>query len=271
MVFDAPDYVHFFDRHFQPVADDPNRGGWAGPTEELVSHYQIKEGDTFVDFDWNNPVHASNPYANREPRFYVSILYNGADWKGRALQTYVGGSDSFVHYDPNADVPGNITGYYMRKFLDEDIADVDLGSSTAWIVFRLSEVYLNLAEAYGQKGDFTNAYNYLNKVRMRAGVPNRSAGANLSVFMSYLSTEKMTELAFEGHRYWDLRRWKKAEEVIAGKRATGVRIENIDGSLSYTRVTIESSDRVFPERYYYIPVPLSEIANNLLATQNIGW
>lgn len=271
LLFDAPDYVQMMDRYFQPVGDNPNRGGWGGPTEELVSAYQIKKDGKYVDFDWLNADHKAQPYVNREPRFYASILYNGASWKGRTVETFVGAKDGFVAYDANADIPGNITGYYMRKFLKEDIVDVDLGSDNHGVLFRLGEVYLNMAEAYGQKSDFNSAYAYLNKIRNRAGVDPRPVSATPAILMNLLVKERMLELAFEGFRYWDLRRLKLAESLINGKRATGVRILKNGSDLSYERLPIEGSDRIFQERYYYIPIPQSEIMNNPLATQNIGW
>src|SRR5690606_20971535 len=66
VLFEAPEYVHFVDRYFAPSGDVANRGGWGGPTEELVSLYQIKSGDKFVDFSWSNVEHKAAPYVNRE-------------------------------------------------------------------------------------------------------------------------------------------------------------------------------------------------------------
>ncbi|MVZ62048.1 RagB/SusD family nutrient uptake outer membrane protein [Sphingobacterium humi] len=269
--FEAPDYVHYVDRYFGPSGDVPNRGGWGGPTEELVSQYQIKEGAAFVDFNWNNPAHKANPYVNREPRFYASILYHGAAWNKRTIEVNAGGKDAFATYDQNADIPGNITGYFMRKFLTESNPDVDLGSASYWVELRLAEVYLNMAEAYAQTNDFTNAYSYLNKIRTRAGVANRTVGSTLTVFMDYLSKERMVELAFEGFRYWDLRRWKKAVDVIHGKRATGVKVTLQNGTAVFDRVTIETNNRYFPDKYYLIPIPQGELANNSAALQNEKW
>lgn len=271
VLFEAPEYVHFVDRYFGPSGDVANRGGWGGPTEELVSLYQIKSGDKFVDFSWSNAEHKAAPYVNREPRFYASILYHGANWNNRQIQVNAGGRDAFMVYDENSNTPGNVTGYFMRKFLTEGNPDVDLGSTSFWIELRMGEVFLNMAEAYAQTDDFSNAYSYLNKIRSRATVSPRPSGSTLSVFMDYLAKERMVELAFEGHRYWDLRRWKKAIEVIDGKRASGVQVAGAAGDYTFNRVTIENTDRYFPDRYYLIPVPQSELANNSEALQNDKW
>ncbi|MVZ65322.1 RagB/SusD family nutrient uptake outer membrane protein [Sphingobacterium sp. DK4209] len=271
VMFEAPEYVHYADRYFAPTGDVPNRGGWGGPTEELVSLYQIKEGDKFVDFNWNNANHKEAPYANREARFYASILYHGANWNNRQIQVNAGGKDAFTAYDQNSNTIGNVTGYFMRKFLTEGNPDVDLGSTSYWVELRMGEVLLNMSEAYAQTNDFTNAYAYLNKIRTRAAVSPRASGSTLAVFMDYLGKERMVELAFEGHRYWDLKRWKKAIEVIDGKRATGVQVSGSAGAFTFNRVQIESIDRYFPEKYYLIPIPQSELANNSEALQNDKW
>lgn len=272
VMFKHPEYVHHFDRYFGPTGDFPDRGGWACPTEELVENYQIKVNGSYVDFDWNNPEHISNPYKNREPRFYASILYNDADWRGRKIETYVNGRDGFKDYDFNADNPGCVTGYFMKKHLQENNDNVDEGSDTFWIEFRYAEILLNMAEAYAQLGDVATGYNYLNEIRLRAQVAPLTIGSNLTVFMDNLERERMVELAFEGHRYWDLRRWRRAEEVINGKRAHGVKItKQNDGSYNYNVVTIEKSNRYFPEKYYYIPIPQAEIDRNSLCEQTQPW
>ena len=271
--FEAPDYVHEHDRYFRPTGDKADRGGWACPTEDLVSQYQIKEGDTYVDFDWNNPAHAAAPYENREPRFYTSILYNGAAWNNRTIETFVGGKDGFADFDLTSNTPACVTGYFMKKFLQEGNTNFDeLGSDTYWVELRYAEVLLNMAEAYAQTGDMSNAYSYMNKVRTRGGyLSPRESGSNLDVYMKYLMKERMVELAFEGHRYWDLRRWKKAVEVINGKRAYGIKITRSGDSFVYTKVPCDDTDRYFPEKYYYIPVPTSEISNNTACEQTIPW
>lgn len=273
VMFKAPTYTHFFDRYFGPTGDVASRGGWACPTEDLVEHYQIKENGNYVDFNWNNPDHKLNPYQDREPRFYASILYNGASWNGRTIETFVGGKDGFTDYDPNSNTPANVTGYFMRKFLQMGNPDVDKGSDSYWIELRYAEVLLNMAEAYAQSGNFSKGYEYLNKVRTRGGhLAARTTGSNLVAFMSDLEAERMLELAFEGHRYWDLRRWRRAVNVIDGKRAHGLKIiKEEDGGFSYNKVTIENSNRYFPEKYYYIPIPQSEIINNSLVKQTLQW
>ncbi|WP_073002255.1 RagB/SusD family nutrient uptake outer membrane protein [Mariniphaga anaerophila] len=273
VLFKKPDYVHYFDRYFGPTGDFANRGGWACPTEELVKHYQIEVDGKYENFDWNNPEHSQNPYANREPRFYASVLYNGANWNGRKIETFVGGADGFMEYDFSSNNTGCVTGYFMKKYMEEGNEDVDKGSDTYWVELRFAEVLLNLAEAHAQSGDIAKGYEYLNRVRTRGGyLAPRQSNSSLDIFMSDLETERMLELAFEGHRYWDIRRWKRAEEIINGKRAHGVKItKNEEGNWDYQVTEIESDDRYFPEKYYKIPIPQLEIRNNSLCEQTFPW
>lgn len=273
VAFEAPSYVHFHDRKFRPTGDMADRGGWACPTEELVGKYQIKEGDTYVDFNWNNPAHKADPYANREPRFYASVLYNGARWNNRTIETFVGGKDGYVDFDFSSNKPACVTGYFMKKFLQEGNANFDQsGSDAYWVELRYAEVLLNMSEAYAQSGNMPKAYEYMNKVRTRGGALSpRNSGTNLDVYLTYLMDERMLELAFEGHRYWDLRRWRKAEEVIDGQRAHGIKIVRNGTTLTYMKVVCDDSNRHFPEKYYYIPVPSSEINNNSACEQTIPW
>ena len=271
--FKSPTFTHNHDFRFRPVGDMANRGGWACPTEELVSQYQIKQGGKFVDFDWNNAEQSADPYVNREPRFYASILYNGAPWSGRTIQTYVGGADGYVDFDFASNTPAGVTGYFMKKFLQEDNKTYEQsGSDAYWVELRYAEVLLNMAEAYANSNNISKAYEYLNKVRTRGNfLSPRDIGANLDAFMSHIETERMVELAFEGHRYWDLRRWKKAAATIHGQRAHGIKITLTGDTYTYTKVVCDDSNRYFPEKYYYIPVPTTEIRNNPACKQTIPW
>lgn len=270
--FKKPDMKHQFDRYYAPSGDIADRGGWASPTEELVSLYQIKSGNKYVDFDWDNRAHAQDPYKDREPRFYASILYNGASWKGRTIESYAGGKDGFIDYSQGNNRATTATGYYMKKYLDEKNTNFDVdGSDSYWIEMRYAEILLIMAEAYAETNDLPNALSALNRVRERAGVSSRNA-SNKEEFMQYLRIERMIELAFEGHRYWDLRRWKLAQSVLHGKRMHGTKItKKADDSFSYKQVVCDDVDRYYPEKYNLIPVPNSEIRNNVKCSQNPLW
>lgn len=258
---------HTFHRLYSPKGDrSEGLTGIAVPTLEMVDSYRMADGS---EFDWNNPTHASNPYENREPRFYASILYNGAQWKGRTIETYVGGIDGFEQYAAQQTSGGTTTGYYIRKMIDEE-APLDGISTQTWYEVRYAEVLLNHAEALNELGRTQEALVSLNKVRSRAKLPNITISDQVAL-REIIREERKVELAFEGHRLWDLRRWKKAVEVLNGTRMHGTKITKDGDSWNYETVECDDQDRIFKESYYKLPIPQSEINNNPMAKQTPLW
>ena len=145
-------------------------------------------------------------------------------------------------------------------------------------MLRYAEVLLNKAEAYAEL-DYTQyrdkALGALNEVRNRVNLPSKTStdAPNIEAFMTLLRKERCTELAGEGFRYWDLRRWKLAESVINGQNAHGTRIvKNSDNTFSYERVACDGgTPRIFLEKYYYFSLPFSELSNNILCVNNPYW
>lgn len=274
--YKSPDLKHFFDRYFRPSGDNSTSKGWAGPTNELVDSYEMSDG---TNFSWSNTAHAAKPYTGREPRFYASILYNGAPWRERTVETFVGGKDGYVQYASGTNPETTVTGYYIRKYLQESNNTFNTdGSDQYWIELRYAEVLLNLAEALAQENYGTNsakALAALNKIRTRVDLPPKTIAdaPDLSAFMKLLARERMVELAFEGHRFWDIRRWRIAGEVINGKQAHGTKItKKTDGTFTYEIVSCDGPDyRYFPEKYYLLPIPSSEWKNNVLCENNPLW
>lgn len=263
--FMPPNFGYSFDKFYAPPGDQ----GYAqlSPTENLVNEYQMADGSKF---DWYNPAMGSNPYANREPRFYASILYNGAPWKGRTVETYVGGKDGFAFGGSTTS-----TGYYMRKLLDGSKKTQDDGFQPGELTFyfmRYAEVLLIYAEAMAEQGNLGEALTALNKVRARAGVPAVTAGSR-DEFMPLLRHERMVELAFEGHRFWDLRRWGLAGTVLNGTNVFGIKItKKTDGTFSYAAVdSDDGKKRFYPEKYNRFPIPVLELQRNPKMEQFAEW
>lgn len=258
---------HTFHRFYSPKGDLP--GGLTGiavPTLEMVNSYKMQDGS---EFNWDNPEHAANPYENREPRFYASILYNGASWKGRTIETFVGGTEGFEQY-ASAQTSGNTTtGYYIRKMIDEN-APMDGISTQTWYEVRYAEVLLNHAEALNELGRTQEALVSLNKVRARAKLPNITVSDQVAL-RTIIREERKVELAFEGHRLWDLRRWRTAVETLDGKRMHGTMITRNGEDWVYETVECDDANRIFRENYYKLPVPQSEIDNNPLCIQTPLW
>ena len=275
IAYKIPDMPHYFDRYFAP---DAKQGiTLAFQTWEVVDSYDMAEG---TPFSWSGSM-ANDPYVGREPRFYASNIYNGATWKEKKIYTYVDAENGFAAYRDNMN-PGEkqtVTGYFIRKYLQENNADFDdKGSDQFWIEMRYAEVLLNLAEALAEQDYSKNqddALEALNEVRERVNLPKRTTeeAPDKDSFMKLLRKERICELAFEGFRYWDLRRWRLAGEVIDGKQAHGTKItKKDDNTYTYEQVSCDDNiNRFFPERYYLLPIPVDELQNNPLCENNAPW
>ena len=236
--------------------------GGTNPSQNLVDDYEMLDG---TSFDWNDPAKAAQPFENRDARLGATILMNMAPFKGKKVATYPEGADATPN--PNA----TKTGYYLRKFLNEDVNIQTGGSSSGHVVplFRLAEIYLNYAEALNEC-DPTNPdiALYLNKVRNRASLPNVSA-LSQEQMRAVIQHERRVELAFEEHRSWDVRRWKIASSTL-GAPLMGVQIERKPlGGYTYMPVKVEQ--RVFQPKMYWYPIPQSEVLKLKQWKQNNGW
>ena len=236
--------------------------GGTNPSQNLVDDYEMLDG---TPFDWNDPAKAAQPFENRDARLGATILMNMAPFKDKKVATYPEGADASPN--PNA----TKTGYYLRKFLNEDVNIQTGGSSSGHVVplFRLAEIYLNYAEALNEC-DPTNPdiALYLNKVRNRASLPNVSA-LSQEQMRTVIQHERRVELAFEEHRSWDVRRWKIASSTL-GAPLMGVQIERKPlGGYTYMPVKVEQ--RVFQPKMYWYPIPQSEVLKLKQWKQNNGW
>ncbi len=236
--------------------------GGTNPSQSLVDDYEMLDG---TPFDWNDPAKAAQPFENRDARLGATILMNMAPFKGKKVATYPEGADASPN--PNA----TKTGYYLRKFLNEDVNIQTGGSSSGHVVplFRLAEIYLNYVETLNEC-DPTNPdiALYLNKVRNRASLPNVSA-LSQEQMRTVIQHERRVELAFEEHRSWDVRRWKIASSTL-GTPLMGVQIERKPlGGYTYMPVKVEQ--RVFQPKMYWYPIPQSEVLKLKQWKQNNGW
>lgn len=273
--FEQDVITHRYDAYVRPSGDAKALGTSAlysvfFPTSELADSYEMADG---TPFSWET--HGSDPYTGREPRFYATILYNGASWMGRTIESYVGGADGFKEYENSKSANTTVTGYYLRKYLkDGDKSWITAYSAQTCILIRYAEVLLNKAEALAELSwdqNSVEALQALNDVRGRVGLPSRQT-ASKEEFMEFVRHERMVELAGEGFRYWDLRRWKLAEEVINGKNVHGVKITKTDSGFNYEHVDADNGNkRIFYDRYYHFAIPESERSKNPLCDNNQGW
>ena len=273
--FEQDVITHRYDAYVRPSGDAKALGTSAlysvfFPTSELADSYEMADG---TPFSWET--HGSDPYTGREPRFYATILYNGASWMGRTIESYVGGADGFKEYENSKSANTTVTGYYLRKYLkDGDKSWITAYSAQTCILIRYAEVLLNKAEALADLSwdqNSVEALQALNDVRGRVGLPSRQT-ASKEEFMEFVRHERMVELAGEGFRYWDLRRWRLAEEVINGKNVHGVKITKTDSGFNYEHVDADNGNkRIFYDRYYHFAIPESERSKNPLCDNNKGW
>jgi hypothetical protein len=241
--------------------------GLTNPTQSLVDAFDTKLGKPITDDPAYDP---AKPYENRDDRFYAVILYNGAALKSRQVETFVGGKDG-LQSAPTA----TKTGYYLRKFVDSSV-DLDKGTTVRkpWIIFRFAEAYLNYAEALNEaSGPVQQVYDAVYELRKRNYVitsrARYPAGLSQTQMRERLKKERQAELAFEEHRFWDLRRWKDAE-VVLNKPAMGMRITFNPADTTYTYQTFEVENRLFDSRFYWYPLPRKEVLKGYVK-QNPGW
>ncbi|WP_343304901.1 RagB/SusD family nutrient uptake outer membrane protein [Chitinophaga niabensis] len=265
---------------------------WGGnvPLENFVEGYQMADG---TDFNWSNPAMAAKPYVGRDPRFYATILYNGAPWKKRptdavandpvgVIQTaryerkradgsieVVNGLDT--RQSPVENWNGTYTGYYIRKFMDINLDAQFFRGDQSWPFFRYAEIKLNFAEACLGLNQEAPARDAINEIRTRGGMPALDPSVSGDALLKMYRYERRYELAYEEHRYFDARRWLIAETVFSGP-AKAIEIYgklNPDTLLyNYNVLTNGVEIRKFSEKHYFLPIMAEEIRRNSKMVQN---
>lgn len=273
-------------------------GGSNQPTKQIVDAFPMMNGKDITD-----PTSGYDSilfYKNRDPRFYATIAYNGCVWpiNGNAnyrLWTYYVSGKSV---EPTA----TTTGFYCRKAIDPNlpIGQVQY-AGTDWIEIRYAEVLLNLAESACGIGRIDEAYQWLIAIRKRAGIdpgPNGLYGLTPNMtrdqMFKAILHERQIEFAFEGKRYWDLRRWRLFEPLLNGTRRTGITINLNTSKISATlfasmrdTMNLDSAYKkyftIVPKvldtkyainwqpNYYFFAIPQQAIDNNPKLEQTMGW
>lgn len=273
-------------------------GGSNQPSWEMVKAFPMKDGKKIGE-STKYPYTDQLFYKNRDPRFDKTIAYNGANWP-------LNGNTSFKVWtyfvnSKTVEARASNTGFYTRKAINPTVGVSDVQfSGTDWIEIRFAEVLLNLAESACGINNLDEAYTQLKAIRKRAGIEAGTDGmyglkANMSrdeMFEAILF-ERQIEFAFEGKRFWDLRRWKLIEKTLNGKRRTGVTInlnttgvpadfattrDNVDLDLAYSKyftIVTKQLDTKYainwkPE-YYFFAIPQSALDNNPKLIQNNTW
>jgi hypothetical protein len=246
--------------------------GLTSPTQDLVDAFPMKNGLAITDA--GSGYNPADPYANRDPRLAFTVFHNGLKWLNRDVETFTGGKDR-----PGGSAIQTRTGYYLRKFMGNFATNSTYtNQSHNFIIFRYAEILLNKAEALNETGKTKESVAPLVELRKRAGI---TAGANnLYGLNDALSQEQMRkviqnerriELAFEEHRFWDLRRWKIANEKLNGT-VHGMQITKnpVGGALTFAVVNVTTL-QFNPLKMYHMPLPYAETIKNLQLKQNEGW
>ncbi len=241
-------------------------GAWGGfsPTQNLVDAYEMKNGKPISDAaSGYNP---QQPYTDRDSRLDQSVLRNGSTWKGITVETWEGGN---AQKAANGD--RTKTGYGLKKMVDEKYVNADQvyqGGDNDWIYIRYAEVLLNYAEAQNEAvGADGTVESAINLVRARAGQPALT-GLSQSDMRDRIRNERRVELAFEEHRFWDVRRWNLGSTYF-NMPVKRMRIENNSGTFNYTVQDLEN--RTYREHQNLLPIPQAEIDRNPKLTQNGGY
>ena len=278
---------------------------WAGntPIQLMIDDYEMMDGSKF---DWNKADHASAPYTGRDPRFYASILYEGAPWKPRTsdvaskdpanqIQTgqYILANGTTVfgldtRKSSVEDWNGSYTGYYIRKFIDPNPAIIDQNTwqQIPWPILRYTEMVFHYAEALIELGDNANALLWLNKVRFRSGMPALTETGD--ALKQRFRNEKRVEMYLEEQRYHDTRRWMIAPTTL-GRKANGINVTGVakagatipnpyrfdPNAFSYTYKVFEidpgKENRAWLDKMYYLPIHRDEMNRNNKLIQNPGY
>ncbi|WP_117883732.1 RagB/SusD family nutrient uptake outer membrane protein [Aureibaculum luteum] len=248
-------------------------GGWGlvSPSHNFALEFNMADGTTTggATFD------ATKPNDNREMRYYADLNFQGANFRGRSVDYALADNPSVATPD-GLDSPNGLgntlhsskTGYNIRKFQDESLSALtDLSADRPYILYRLSEVYLNYAEAQYNLGSEDTALEYVNKVSSRALQPDITASG--SDLLEAIKRERRIELCFEGHNFFDERRWME-QDHIGGYDIKGLTWKKAaDGSLSFTEGTVVN--RPWFDYRYYLPIPQAEIEKAPALDQNFGY
>ncbi|WP_025763032.1 RagB/SusD family nutrient uptake outer membrane protein [Dyadobacter tibetensis] len=273
-----------FERHAAPRFG----GGWSGigVTQNMVDAYHMANGKNIEDPESGyieegfsekagkyTKEKTYNMWTNREPRFYVGVVYNGSQWMNTSdgIKTVElfnkGNTGKSGSYDHSA------TGYLVRKNVDPNSNPrINRFSRRPLVYFRLGEMYLNYVEALNEVDPGNpDILLYLNMIRERGGIPGLKKGLSQDIMRQEIRNERQVELAFEYHRYFDTRRWKIAEQTDAGP-FYGMNVDagnSVNDPDFYKRTVYET--RVFKKAFYFFPMPQSEIDRNKKLQQNPGW
>lgn len=289
--YQEPTITHSWDAATRPLSEAQNFTGANQPTLEMVKSYPMRTGESIDESPAYDRIYY---WKNRDPRFEATIAHNGTLWelsgkKGRKQWTYVGHST----LNPTT------SGFYCRKAINVDYTPFFTErSSTDWIEIRFAEVLLNLAECAAELGKTNEAYALIKQIRQRAGIePGTNNRYGLKENMSgaqlinAIMLERKIEFAYEGKRYWDLRRRKLFGAELNGSKRHGLLPKLLVSQVEFDKikdqfdtnkdyktyfrdslvVLDQKFDIDFKDNYYFYAIPNKHLETNAKLKQTMGW
>lgn len=289
--YQEPDVTHHWDAATRPLTEAQNYSGCNQPTKEMVESYPMITGLAIAESPDYDPLYF---WRNRDPRFNSTVAYNGCIWelsgkKERIQWSYIGHST----------IASTASGFYCRKAINVDYTPyLTERSSTDWIEIRFAEVLLNFAECATEMGENDEAYSILKQIRQRAGIQAGSdeqyglkKNMSRNDMLSAIMLERKIEFAYEGKRYWDLRRRRMFASEMNGTRRHGLLpklkipakefnelMDRIDIEKDYTTyfkdsvvVLDEKYEIGFLDKYYFYAIPNSHLERNSKLQQTQEW
>ncbi len=278
------------------------------PTEPAVRRFEMADGSKFQwdkfkpgDMEVRTATAVEltadplrNPYNGREPRFYACVLYDGAPWQPRPpsaaglepenkVQTgyYFKNVGDATPSKSGIDTRqglieawnGTKVGYYIKKFMDPTSAGQYFRNTNTWVEFRYAEILMNYAEACIEIGgpDLQKGIDAMNMVRNRAGLPDRVT-ADQAAAREHVRHERNIEFFGEGHRFYDIRRWMIAEQVI--ENVFGMRVEHYDNGShvwKYNKADRADARSFTDKKFYWVPLSRDEMNKAPQLVQNPGY
>ncbi|WJJ95709.1 RagB/SusD family nutrient uptake outer membrane protein [Algibacter luteus] len=277
---------HSYDLYNVPYSYRVDWSGSMSPTKQLLDSYEMLDTGLLPD-EPGSGYDENNPFENRDPRMRGTLLTNNDIFQGLPVELWYGTErNGVIDAEPNTGVgkdglgihpDATKTGFYVRKYLEKASAPLftkQYFSGTDCILFRLGEIYLNAAEAAIELNQESAARDFIEPIRTRAGLQQNLrlelySGMDLR---DRIRNERKLEMAFEDHRYWDVRRWRIATEALS-IQVEGLRIlRHIDGfgneTFSYETFDAETNKMNFSERHYYLPIGQGRINNNNKLIEN---
>lgn len=304
--YSFPDKTHGYDNWYLPfgVRGPDGYSSRMGPTLECVEQFEYIDGtsgELKIEDESGNPIYYEHPtdlFRDKDPRFLATVIIPFSEWQGSVIDVQAGLYDQGVKheagdysalYNPETHRPDNEngtirivglsglggsektqTGFYIRKYLDPDLPRsraTFAGSEQQWIDLRYGEVLLNYAEAAFELGRPEDARQALNEIRERAGIRLLESD---EVTLERVRHERLVELAFENHRWWDYRRWRQSDRVMNNTRFTALKpyYDLDNGAYRFETGVAGRFPKTFNVRVYKEQIDPAEIANNPELVQN---